>query len=136
MAEHATTALAAHVVITRAPITDRVDCDVCTVTAAWRVLRAGNWAVEAQHRHGSPGTQRWPAALGVSPAKASSSLGQSQFPFAQVLTLSSTKPPLNGCAPGAPATPNHPTQHPPGITIASVSVAARCGSTVARGWWL
>jgi hypothetical protein len=87
MAEHATTALAAHVVVTRAPIAGRVDCDVCTVTAAWRVQRAGNWAVEAQHRHGSPGTRRWQAPLGLSPAMVFSSLGQSQFRFAQELTL-------------------------------------------------
>ncbi|SIF85034.1 replication protein, repA [Mycobacteroides abscessus subsp. abscessus] len=56
MAEHADHATGRHVAVTRATIADRVGCDVRTVTAAWRVLRASQWAVEAQRGHGSPGT--------------------------------------------------------------------------------
>ena len=56
MAEHADHATGRHVAVTRATIASRVGCDVRTVTAAWRVLRASQWAVEAQRGHGSPGT--------------------------------------------------------------------------------
>lgn len=56
MAEHADHATGRHVAVTRATIAARVGCDVRTVTAAWRVLRASQWAVEAQRGHGSPGT--------------------------------------------------------------------------------
>lgn len=56
MAEHADHATGRHVAITRATIAGRVGCDVRTVTAAWRVLRAAKWAIEAQRGHGSPGT--------------------------------------------------------------------------------
>lgn len=56
MAEHADHATGRHVAVTRATIASRVGCDVRTVTAAWRVLRVSQWAVEAQRGHGSPGT--------------------------------------------------------------------------------
>jgi hypothetical protein len=56
MAEHADHATGRHVAVTRATIASRVGCDVRTVTAAWRVLRTAQWAVEAQRGHGSPGT--------------------------------------------------------------------------------
>jgi hypothetical protein len=56
MAEHADHATGRHVAVTRATIASRVGCDVRTVTAAWRVLRASQWAVEAQRGHGSPTT--------------------------------------------------------------------------------
>ena len=56
MAEHADHATGRHVAVTRATIAARVGCDVRTVTAAWRVLRVSQWAVEAQRGHGSPGT--------------------------------------------------------------------------------
>ncbi len=56
MAEHADHATGRHVAVTRATIADKVGCDVRTVTAAWRVLRVSQWAVEAQRGHGSPGT--------------------------------------------------------------------------------
>jgi hypothetical protein len=56
MAEHADHATGRHVAITRATVADRVGCDVRTVTAAWRVLRAAHWAIEAQRGHGSPTT--------------------------------------------------------------------------------
>ncbi|GAB4717902.1 rep protein [Mycobacterium avium subsp. hominissuis] len=56
MAEHADHATGRHVAVTRATIADTVGCDVRTVTAAWRVLRAARWAVEAQRGHGSPTT--------------------------------------------------------------------------------
>jgi hypothetical protein len=56
MAEHADHASGRHVAVTRATIASRVGCDVRTVTAAWRVLRASQWAVEAQRGHGSPTT--------------------------------------------------------------------------------
>ena len=56
MAEHADHATGRHVAVTRATIAARVGCDVRTVTTAWRVLRVGRWAVEAQRGHGSPGT--------------------------------------------------------------------------------
>jgi len=56
MAEHADHATGRHVAVTRATIASRVGCDVRTVTTAWRVLRASQWAVEAQRGHGSPGT--------------------------------------------------------------------------------
>lgn len=56
MAEHADHATGRHVAVTRATIAARVGCDVRTVTAAWRVLRASQWAIEAQRGHGSPGT--------------------------------------------------------------------------------
>lgn len=56
MAEHADHATGRHVAVTRATIASRVGCDVRTVTAAWRVLRASRWAIEAQRGHGSPGT--------------------------------------------------------------------------------
>ncbi|SKS11089.1 replication protein, repA [Mycobacteroides abscessus subsp. abscessus] len=56
MAEHADHTTGRHVAVTRATIAHRVGCDVRTVTAAWRVLRASQWAVEAQRGHGSPGT--------------------------------------------------------------------------------
>ncbi|MCX2715830.1 MULTISPECIES: rep protein [Mycolicibacterium] len=56
MAEHADHATGRHVAVTRATIASRVGCDVRTVTAAWRVLRLSQWAVEAQRGHGSPGT--------------------------------------------------------------------------------
>jgi hypothetical protein len=56
MAEHADHGTGRHVAITRSTIADRVGCDVRTVTAAWRVLRAAGWAVEAQRGHGSPTT--------------------------------------------------------------------------------
>ena len=54
MAEHADHATGRHVAVTRATIASRVGCDVRTVTAAWRVLRVSQWAVEAQRAHGSP----------------------------------------------------------------------------------
>ena len=56
MAEHADHDTGRHVAITRATIADKVGCDVRTVTAAWRVLRASRWAVEAQRGHGSTTT--------------------------------------------------------------------------------
>lgn len=56
MAEYADHATGRHVAVTRATIADKVGCDVRTVTAAWRLLRASQWAVEAQRGHGSPGT--------------------------------------------------------------------------------
>lgn len=56
MAEHADHATGRHVAVTRATIADKVGCDVRTVTAAWRLLRASRWAVEAQRGHGSPNT--------------------------------------------------------------------------------
>ena len=56
MAEHADHATGRHVAVTRATIADKVGCDVRTVTAAWRVLRASRWAVEAQRGHGSTST--------------------------------------------------------------------------------
>lgn len=56
MAEHADHATGRHVAVTRATIASRVGCDVRTVTAAWRVLRASQWAIEAQRGHGSPAT--------------------------------------------------------------------------------
>ncbi len=56
MAEHADHATGRHVAVTRATIASRVGCDVRTVTAAWRVLRVSQWALEAQRGHGSPGT--------------------------------------------------------------------------------
>ena len=56
MAEHADHATGRHVAVTRATIADKVGCDVRTVTAAWRVLRASRWAVEAQRGHGSTTT--------------------------------------------------------------------------------
>ena len=56
MAEHADHATGRHVAVTRATIAARVGCDVRTVTAAWRVLRASRWAVEAQRGHGSTTT--------------------------------------------------------------------------------
>jgi len=56
MAEHADHATGRHVAVTRATIADKVGCDVRTVTAAWRVLRASQWAVEAQRGHGSTST--------------------------------------------------------------------------------
>ena len=56
MAEHADHATGRHVAVTRATIASRVGCDVRTITAAWRVLRVSQWAVEAQRGHGSPGT--------------------------------------------------------------------------------
>ena len=56
MAEHADHATGRHVAVTRATIADKVGCDVRTVTAAWRVLRASQWAVEAQRGHGSTNT--------------------------------------------------------------------------------
>ncbi|GAT06508.1 replication protein, repA [Mycobacteroides abscessus subsp. massiliense] len=56
MAEHADHATGRHVAVTRATIADKVGCDVRTVTAAWRLLRASQWAVEAQRGHGSTNT--------------------------------------------------------------------------------
>ena len=56
MADHADHATGRHVAVTRATIAAQVGCDVRTVTAAWRVLRASQWAVEAQRGHGSPAT--------------------------------------------------------------------------------
>jgi hypothetical protein len=56
MAEHADHGTGRHVAVTRTTIADKVGCDVRTVTAAWRVLRASRWAVEAQRGHGSPTT--------------------------------------------------------------------------------
>ena len=56
MAEYADHSTGRHVAITRATIADKVGCDVRTVTAAWRVLRASRWAVEAQRGHGSTNT--------------------------------------------------------------------------------
>lgn len=56
MAEHADHATGRHVAVTRATIASRVGCDVRTITAAWRVLRVSQWAVEAQRGHGSPAT--------------------------------------------------------------------------------
>ena len=56
MAEYADHATGRHVAVTRATIASRVGCDVRTVTAAWRVLRVSQWAVEAQRGHGSAGT--------------------------------------------------------------------------------
>ena len=56
MAEHADHGTGRHVAVTRATIADKVGCDVRTVTAAWRVLRASGWAVEAQRGHGSTNT--------------------------------------------------------------------------------
>ena len=56
MAEHADHATGRHVAVTRATIANKVGCDVRTVTAAWRLLRASRWAVEAQRGHGSTTT--------------------------------------------------------------------------------
>ena len=56
MAEHADHATGRHVAVTRATIADKVGCDVRTVTTAWRVLRASQWAVEARRGHGSTDT--------------------------------------------------------------------------------
>ncbi len=56
MADYADHGTGRHVAITRATIADRVGCSDRTVTAAWRVLRAAGWAVEAQRGHGSPTT--------------------------------------------------------------------------------
>lgn len=56
MAEHADHATGRHVAVTRATIAARVGCDVRTVTAAWRVLRVSQWAVEVQRGHGSTST--------------------------------------------------------------------------------
>jgi hypothetical protein len=56
MAEHADHATGRHVAVTRATIADKVGCDVRTVTTAWRLLRASQWAVEAQRGHGSTST--------------------------------------------------------------------------------
>lgn len=56
MAEHADHATGRHVAVTRATIAGKVGCDVRTVTAAWRVLRVSQWAVEAQRGHGSANT--------------------------------------------------------------------------------
>lgn len=56
MAEYADHATGRHVAVTRATIADKVGCDVRTVTAAWRLLRASQWAVEAQRGHGSTDT--------------------------------------------------------------------------------
>jgi hypothetical protein len=56
MAEHADHDSGRHVAITRATIAARVGCTDRTVTAAWRLLRASGWAVEAQRGHGSPTT--------------------------------------------------------------------------------
>ena len=56
MAEHADHGTGRHVAVTRATIADKVGCDVRTVTAAWRVLRASRWSVEAQRGHGSTTT--------------------------------------------------------------------------------
>ncbi len=56
MAEYADHATGRHVAVTRATIADTVGCDVRTVTTAWRVLRASQWAVEAQRGHGSTDT--------------------------------------------------------------------------------
>lgn len=56
MAEHADHSTGRHVAITRATIAARAGCGERTVTAAWRLLRASGWAVEAQRGHGSPGT--------------------------------------------------------------------------------
>ncbi|OAN31244.1 hypothetical protein [Mycolicibacterium iranicum] len=56
MAEYADHATGRHVAVTRATIADKVGCDVRTVTAAWRLLRASRWAVEAQRGHGSTST--------------------------------------------------------------------------------
>ncbi|WP_344128045.1 rep protein, partial [Mycolicibacterium murale] len=56
MAEHADHGTGRHVAVTRATIADKVGCDVRTVTTAWRVLRASQWAVEAQRGHGSTNT--------------------------------------------------------------------------------
>lgn len=56
MADHADHGTGRHVAITRATIAARAGCAERTVTAAWRLLRASGWAVEAQRGHGSPGT--------------------------------------------------------------------------------
>lgn len=56
MADHADHTTGRHVAITRATIAARAGCAERTVTAAWRLLRASGWAVEAQRGHGSPGT--------------------------------------------------------------------------------
>jgi hypothetical protein len=56
MAEHADHGTGRHVAVTRATIANKVGCDVRTVTAAWRVLRASRWAVEAQRGHGATNT--------------------------------------------------------------------------------
>ncbi|MFB1299303.1 rep protein [Mycobacterium sp. pW049] len=56
MAEYADHATGRHVAVTRATIADKVGCDVRTVTAAWRLLRASRWAIEAQRGHGSTNT--------------------------------------------------------------------------------
>lgn len=56
MADYADHGTGRHVAVTRATIAERVGCSDRTVTAAWRVLRAAGWAVEAQRGHGSPAT--------------------------------------------------------------------------------
>nr|WP_135357975.1 HTH domain-containing protein [Mycolicibacterium sp. NCC-Tsukiji] len=56
MADYADHGTGRHVAITRATIAERIGCSDRTVTAAWRVLRAAGWAVEAQRGHGSPTT--------------------------------------------------------------------------------
>jgi len=56
MADYADHDTGRHVAITRATIAERIGCSDRTVTAAWRVLRAAGWAVEAQRGHGSPTT--------------------------------------------------------------------------------
>jgi hypothetical protein len=56
MADHADHDSGRHVAITRSTIATRVGCTERTVTAAWRLLRASGWAVEAQRGHGSPTT--------------------------------------------------------------------------------
>jgi len=56
MAQFADHATGRNVAVTRARVAARVGCDPRTVTTAWRVLRVGRWAVEAQRGHGSPGT--------------------------------------------------------------------------------
>ncbi|WP_244602450.1 helix-turn-helix domain-containing protein [Mycolicibacterium sp. NCC-Tsukiji] len=56
MADYADHGTGRHVAITRATIAERIGCSDRTVTAAWRVLRAAGWAIEAHRGHGSPTT--------------------------------------------------------------------------------
>ncbi len=56
MAAHADHRTGRHVAATRATIAARAGCSQRMVTAAWKLLRAAGWAIEAQRGHGSAGT--------------------------------------------------------------------------------
>lgn len=56
MAAHADHATGRNCALTRSTIAERVGCDPQTVTRAWKLLRASEWAVEAQRGHGSAST--------------------------------------------------------------------------------